>query len=395
MCWTRLAGCPGGRHCRPLTTSQPRHQRRRGLLRSQPEKWLALEHGQGLPAPHLLHGRPNFELWTSAQVAKLTIETQPDGRADAPACRLDRRGWSRPRPVKKSSRAPAASVRRKSRQPRASDLAALRQHGIAVVSDLPGVGQLQGPPADPRGVQGRTCPRSPWPLLWGKVRIGPGIRADAQRAYEHGAVTTRRLHAQHPDQPYPNIQYHAAAVAECLWRAAALPGLHGQRQPTPPSRGIGADPQRPVWRTHRPLRPQLPGARRKTKVAADRCAREWRIVAQPGGKVPAGRIGYGKFQTGRRAGRLAGDFRSTIFHPVGTTKNGRDDDPIMVLDAQLRGARRQGRVDSGLRAVDAGAMPTITSAWQHQLTHTDDGIKAVEDGSARRGGLSSQRMPPA
>jgi len=53
---------------------------------------------------------------------------------------------------------------------------------------------------------------------------------------------------------------------------------------------------------------------------------------------------------------LAGDIASTIFHPVGTTRMGRADDPMAVLDPQLRvrGIR-------GLRVVDAGAMPSITS----------------------------------
>jgi choline dehydrogenase len=59
--------CPGraaGRHSGHRRL-QPRQQRRRGLLRGQPEKWLALEHRQGLFAPHLLR-RPNFEMWTAA-----------------------------------------------------------------------------------------------------------------------------------------------------------------------------------------------------------------------------------------------------------------------------------------------------------------------------------------
>ena len=53
---------------------------------------------------------------------------------------------------------------------------------------------------------------------------------------------------------------------------------------------------------------------------------------------------------------MAGDIASTIFHPVGTTRMGRDGDPMAVLDPQLRV-----RGVAGLRVVDAGAMPTITS----------------------------------
>ena len=63
-----------------------------------------------------------------------------------------------------------------------------------------------------------------------------------------------------------------------------------------------------------------------------------------------------QFQTDEELARLAGDIATTIFHPVGTTRMGRDGDPMAVLDSQLRV-----RGVAGLRVVDAGAMPTITS----------------------------------
>ena len=63
-----------------------------------------------------------------------------------------------------------------------------------------------------------------------------------------------------------------------------------------------------------------------------------------------------QYQTDDDLARLAGDIASTIFHPVGTTKMGRADDPMAVLDSHLRV-----RGVAGLRVVDAGAMPTITS----------------------------------
>lgn len=47
---------------------------------------------------------------------------------------------------------------------------------------------------------------------------------------------------------------------------------------------------------------------------------------------------------------------STIFHPVGTTKMGRHDDPMAVVDTHLRVIGM-----TGLRVVDAGVMPNITS----------------------------------
>jgi choline dehydrogenase len=63
-----------------------------------------------------------------------------------------------------------------------------------------------------------------------------------------------------------------------------------------------------------------------------------------------------QYQTDEELAKLAGDIASTIFHPVGTTRMGRDDDPMAVVNSRL-----QVRGIAGLRVVDAGVMPTITS----------------------------------
>jgi choline dehydrogenase-like flavoprotein len=54
--------------------------------------------------------------------------------------------------------------------------------------------------------------------------------------------------------------------------------------------------------------------------------------------------------------KAAGDVGTTIFHPVGTARMGRRDDPLAVVDERLKviGLDR-------LRIVDAAVMPTITS----------------------------------
>ncbi|HLH49659.1 MAG TPA: GMC family oxidoreductase N-terminal domain-containing protein [Roseiarcus sp.] len=54
--------------------------------------------------------------------------------------------------------------------------------------------------------------------------------------------------------------------------------------------------------------------------------------------------------------KAAGEIGTTIFHPVGTAKMGRDDDPAAVVDARLK-VRGLG----GLRIADASIMPRITS----------------------------------
>ena len=54
--------------------------------------------------------------------------------------------------------------------------------------------------------------------------------------------------------------------------------------------------------------------------------------------------------------KAAGDIGTTIFHPVGTARMGRADDPLAVVDKDLKvhGV-------TGLRVIDASVMPTIVS----------------------------------
>ena len=54
--------------------------------------------------------------------------------------------------------------------------------------------------------------------------------------------------------------------------------------------------------------------------------------------------------------KAAGDVGTTIFHPVGTCRMGRADDPQAVVDSRLRV-----RGLAGLRVIDASVMPVITS----------------------------------
>ncbi|MBN4659233.1 choline dehydrogenase, partial [Escherichia coli] len=68
-----------------------------------------------------------------------------------------------------------------------------------------------------------------------------------------------------------------------------------------------------------------------------------------------------QYQTDDELARLAGDIATTIFHPVGTTAMGPDGDPMAVTDPQLRVRDARGGRIAGLRVVDAGIMPTITS----------------------------------
>jgi choline dehydrogenase len=94
------------------------------------------------------------------------------------------------------------------------------------------------------------------------------------------------------------------------------------------------------------------------QVAADSIRLTRRIVSAPAlQKYRPEEFKPGtQFQSDEELAQAAGDVGTTIFHPVGTCRMGRADDPLAVVDSQLRVKGVQ-----GLRVVDASVMPFITS----------------------------------
>jgi choline dehydrogenase-like flavoprotein len=113
------------------------------------------------------------------------------------------------------------------------------------------------------------------------------------------------------------------------------------------------------------------------RVAADSIKVARRIVAQPA----LAKYRPEEYLPGRDVARddddaslvqAAGAVGTTIFHPVGTAKMGRETDPLAVVDERLRviGLER-------LRVIDASIMPTITSGNTNSPT-----IMIAEKGAA-------------
>jgi choline dehydrogenase len=94
------------------------------------------------------------------------------------------------------------------------------------------------------------------------------------------------------------------------------------------------------------------------KVAADSLRLTRRIASMPALAPyrPKEYLPGTQYQTDDDLAIAAGIVGTTIFHPVGTCKMGRANDPDAVVDERLRV-----RGISGLRVVDASIMPTITS----------------------------------
>jgi choline dehydrogenase-like flavoprotein len=165
-----------------------------------------------------------------------------------------------------------------------------------------------------------------------------------------------------PSQSSANIQYHVQPLSldkfgEPLHPFPAFTASVANVRPT--SRGAltlkSRDPsQAPA------IKPNYLSTSEDRRVAVDSIRVTRKIVAQPALEKysPVEYLPGASVRDDDEAGliRAAGDIGTTIFHPVGTARMGRDDDTRAVVDARLRVIG----VDN-LRVVDASVMPSITS----------------------------------
>ena len=241
--------------------------------------------------------------------------------------------------------------------------ALLRQHGIPVVQDLPGVGENLQDHLQIRAVfkvDGVTTLNTLANSWWGKLRIGMEYVLKRSGPMSMAPSQLGAFTRSDPQQPHANIEYHVQplsldAFGEPLHHFNAFTASVCNLNPT--SRG---------WvriRSNRfqdapAIAPNYLSTEEDRKVAADSLRVTRRIAAQPAlakYQPQEWRPGV-QYQSDEDLARLAGDIATTIFHPVGTTAMGADGDPLAVLDARMRV-----RGVEDLRVVDGGAMPTITS----------------------------------
>ncbi|MEJ7137044.1 GMC family oxidoreductase [Amphibiibacter pelophylacis] len=239
----------------------------------------------------------------------------------------------------------------------------LQRLGIPVRQDMPGVGANLQDHLQIRTVFGVSGARTlntlanSWlgrariALEYALTRSGPMSMAPSQLG---AFACTSGAHVR------PNVQFHVQplsldAFGEPLHRFPAITASVCNLRPT--SRGHIR--LRQPGTDHEPeIAPSYLATGEDRQVALESLALVRRIAAQPALAPYAPReIKPGTdLQDEADLLRAIGDIASTIFHPVGTARMGRDGDPQAVLDSRLRvrGVR-------GLRVVDASVMPTITS----------------------------------
>ncbi len=241
----------------------------------------------------------------------------------------------------------------------------LRQHGIAVVLDRPGVGANLQDHLQLRliyKVDGISTLNERYYAPFGLTRMlieyalfrrGPLTMAPSQLG-----LFTR----SDSDQERANLQFHVQPLSldrfgEPLHRFPAFTASVANLRPT--SRGSvrlrSREPaDAPV------IKPNYLSTEQDRRIAASAIRLTRRIAAQralapfhPNEYLP----GTGVRDDDEQAlVKAAGDIGSTIFHPVGTAKMGLASDPLTVVDERLcvAGIER-------LRVVDASVMPAITS----------------------------------
>ncbi len=240
----------------------------------------------------------------------------------------------------------------------------LREHGIPVVLDRPGVGSNLQDHLQLRliyKVDGIKTLNERYHSRFGfagmlaeyaLLRRGPLTMAPSQLG-----LFTR----SDSDQSRANLQYHVQPLSldrfgEPLHEFPAFTASVANLRPT--SRGVVR------LRSREPsdaplIKPNYLATEEDRRAAVNSIRLTRRIAAQPALKpfhpdeyLPGPKIGDDE-QTLLKA---AGDIGTTIFHPVGTAKMGLASDPMMVVDGRLRVAGIE-----RLRVIDASVMPAITS----------------------------------
>jgi choline dehydrogenase len=314
--------------------------------------------------------RTNLTVWTGAQVKRLLLETNADGSLRCTGAEVVRDGQLHTVRATREVTLSAGAIG----SPQILQLSGigpadlLQQHGIAVQADVPGVGGNLQDHLQIRAVfkvRGVKTLNTLANSLWGKAKIGLEYALRRSGPMSMAPSQLGAFTRSSPEMRDPNVEYHVQplsldAFGEPLHSFPAFTASVCNLNPT--SRGT-VRIRSANFQDAPAIAPNYLSTPEDRQVAADSLRLTRRIVAQPAlAKYQPEEYKPGlQYQSDEELARLAGDIATTIFHPVGTTAMGADGDPNAVLDSHLRVRDGRGGRIAGLRVVDAGAMPTITS----------------------------------
>lgn len=239
----------------------------------------------------------------------------------------------------------------------------LAKLGVPVISDLPGVGENLQDHLQLRmiyKVDSIKTLNTKANSLFGKMMIGLEYLLKRSGPMSMAPSQLGAFAYSSPEQKSANVEYHVQPLSlekfgEDLHSFNAFTASVCNLRPT--SRGSvhinSVDPEAPPV-----ISPNYLSTDGDRKVAAE-SLRLTRKIVESSALKPYAPDEYkpGKqYQSDEELIQAASEIGTTIFHPVGTCKMGRANDPLAVLDSELRV-----RGIHHLRVVDASAMPTITS----------------------------------
>jgi choline dehydrogenase len=308
---------------------------------------------------------PNLEVWTSTHVARLNVEQKPDGGKRCSGLTVVRAGSQLYVRSVREVIVCAGSIG----SPQLLQLSGigpaglLKERGIELVADLPGVGENLQDHLQIRSVfkvSGASTLNVLASSMLGKAKIGFEYLINRSGPMSMAPSQLGAFTRSSPKYRWANIQYHVQplsldAFGEPLHTFPAFTASVCNLNPT--SRGsVRIKSNR--FEDVPAIAPNYLSTEEDRKVAADSLRVTRRIVAQPALKKyePIEWKPGLEYQSDEELARLAGDIATTIFHPVGTAKMGAEDDPMAVVNSRL-----QVRGIQGLRVVDASVMPTIVS----------------------------------
>ena len=311
-----------------------------------------------------VRSRKNLVIWTEAHVEKLLFTTQ-DGQPRCTGAQVMRGGQSLSVQAHNEVILSAGAIGSPQllQLSGIGDATHLTNLGIAVVKDLPGVGQNLQDHLQIRAVfkvEGASTLNTLANSWWGKAKIGLEYLLKRSGPMSMSPSQLGAFTKSDPSQPYANLEYHVQplsldAFGEDLHAFPAFTASVCNLNPS--SRGSVTITSNKS--TDAPaVAPNYLSTEKDRLIAAQSLRQVREIASQPAlaGYTPQEWKPGVVYQSDEALARLAGDIANTIFHPVGTTKMGRNNDLSAVVDPFLR---VHGVL--GLRVVDASVMPTITS----------------------------------
>ncbi|AUJ66009.1 choline dehydrogenase (plasmid) [Aestuarium zhoushanense] len=309
--------------------------------------------------------RKNLEIWTGANVQKLLLTGLADGRKQCKGALVEIDGQEIAVTATTELVLSAGAVG----SPQILQLSGigggehLKNVGLPVHHDLPGVGHNLQDHLQIRAVYKvqNTRTLNQIASTWlGKASIALEYLAKRSGPMSMAPSQLGAFARSNPTREHANIQFHVQplsleAFGQPLHDFPAITASVCNLNPTSRGTVLARSPSANDAPT---IQPNYLSTKEDETVAIESLKVVRDVMSQPAMQA------YSPTEYKPGASKIsdedllnsAREIGSTIFHPVGTTKMGRADDPMAVVDSRLRvrGIR-------GLRVVDAGVMPSITS----------------------------------